>query len=182
MNIIKNYTFTSERLGFRNWIDTDIIKMAKINSNPNVMAFFPCTQSYEMTREFIERMQQQFSKNNYCYFAVDQLSDGAFIGFIGLSGKDFESDFTPCIDIGWRLDENYWSRGFATEGAKACLDYGFNQLKLERIIAIAPVINIKSEDVMKKIGMKKIKNFNHPLLPNDKRLQECMLYEITNSR
>lgn len=180
MNTTKNYIFTSERLGFRNWIEDDIKKMAYLNNNPNVMAFFPSIPSFEETKAFVERMQQQFSENNNCYFTVDLLEKNVFIGFIGLSNKDFKSDFTPCIDIGWRLSEKYWYKGYATEGAKACLEFGFKQLKMKQIVAIAPKINLNSEKVMKKIGMKKLKDFNHPLLVNDNLLRECVLYTITN--
>ncbi|RZK12370.1 MAG: N-acetyltransferase, partial [Flavobacterium sp.] len=124
MNTTKNYLFTSERLGFRNWIEDDIPKMAEINSDPNVMEFFPSLQSAEQTDLFIRRMQQQFEEKSYCYFAVDVLDTDTFIGFIGLSDKDFESDFTPSVDIGWRLSEKQWKKGYATEGALACLKYG----------------------------------------------------------
>lgn len=182
MSTTKNYLFTSERLGFRNWIDTDIPQMADINSNPNVMEFFPSLQTTEQTQRFIKRMQSQLEEKSYCYFAVDVLETDSFIGFIGLSDKDFESDFTPAVDIGWRLSEIHWKKGYATEGALACLKYGFENLKLEKIIATTPKINLKSEEVMKKIGMTKVKIFEHPLLLQDNRLKNCLLYEITNSR
>ncbi|MFY0482128.1 GNAT family N-acetyltransferase [Flavobacterium sp. PLA-1-15] len=180
MNTTKNYLFTSERLGFRNWIESDIPLMAVINSNPNVMEFFPSVQDFEQTQRFIKRMQSQFEEKNYCYFAVDVLETDTFIGFIGLSDKDFESDFTPSVDIGWRLSEEHWKKGYATEGALACLNYGFGNLKLEKIIATTPAINLKSEEVMKKIGMTKVKNFNHPLLSDNERLEDCLLYSIKN--
>lgn len=182
MNSPKNYLFTSERLGFRNWTESDIPLMAAINSNPNVMEFFPSVQDSEQTQRFIKRMQGQFEEKDYCYFAVDALETDTFIGFIGLSDKDFESDFTPAVDIGWRLSEAHWKKGYATEGALACLNYSFKKLQLEKIIATTPAINLKSEEVMKKIGMKKVKNFDHPLLLDDERLKDCLLYEIIKSR
>lgn len=177
----KSYLFTSERLGFRNWIDSDIEKMAEINANPDVMEFFPAIQTLEQTTAFIGRMQQLFERTGFCYFAVDKLEDAELIGFIGIAEQTFVADFTPCIDIGWRLHTKSWNKGYATEGAKACLNYGFNELKLIRILSMAPVINVKSIQVMEKIGMQKISYFeNHPYLLNDERLKKCVLYEITN--
>ena len=73
-------------------------------------------------------MKLMFAEYGFCYFAVDELSNYEFIGFIGLSHQDYDVEFTPFIDIGWRLDKNYWGKGFATEGAKRCLAYGFNHL------------------------------------------------------
>lgn len=177
-----NYIFKSERLGFRDWLKTDIEIMAEINSDSAVMEFFPCIQSKEHTIEFVDRMKKQLAEKGFCYFAVSKLENNEFIGFIGLSEKTFESDFTPCIDIGWRIKREEWNNGFATEGAKKCLDYAFTQLSVEKINAIAPKINLKSEQVMKKIGMRKVKNFNHPMMADNEKLQECVLYEIINER
>jgi RimJ/RimL family protein N-acetyltransferase len=172
------YLFKSERLGFRNWLADDIKTMTDINSNPEVMEFFPSVQSEQETAEFIDRMQKHFLEGGFCYFAVDKLENNEFIGFVGLFKQTFESDFTPCIDIGWRLTRKEWNKGFATEGARRCLDFAFKQLQLEKVNAVAPVLNSRSEQVMKKIGMKKVKTFKHPKLIGNERLQECVLYEI----
>jgi RimJ/RimL family protein N-acetyltransferase len=174
----ENYLFTSQRLGFRNWLNSDIEKMDEINSDEKVMEFFPNLISHDQTIEFILRMQKQFSEKGYCYFAVDLLETNEFIGCIGLSYQQFESEFTPCIDIGWRIKSNQWNKGFATEGAKRCLDFAFNDLKLEKVNAIAPKINLKSEIIMKKIGMSKILEFDHLLLLEHERLLKCNVYEI----
>jgi RimJ/RimL family protein N-acetyltransferase len=174
-----DYLFTSPRLGFRNWKEEDIAMMAEINADADVMKYFPAIQSIGETAAFIEKMQKQMAEKGYCYFAVDKLEDGAFIGFIGLSEKTFEAAFTPCIDIGWRLSKKEWNNGYATEGAKRCLEYGLNELNIPKIVAIAPKINTPSERVMQKIGMVKVSEFIHPLLANDERLQLCVLYQIS---
>uniref|UniRef100_UPI00404A6402 GNAT family N-acetyltransferase n=1 Tax=Gelidibacter sp. TaxID=2018083 RepID=UPI00404A6402 len=175
---MNNYIFKSERLGFRNWNENDKPKMGKINSDPKVMEHFPAIPTQKQTNEFIDRMKTQFSKNGFCYFAVDRLDSNEFIGFIGIAEQNFESDFTPCVDIGWRLAQTEWGKGFTTEGAKKCLEFAFNEIGLENIKSICPETNDKSEKVMKKIGMKKTKSFNHPLLSEYKELEKCVLYEI----
>ncbi|UII74652.1 GNAT family N-acetyltransferase [Flagellimonas sp. HMM57] len=175
---MENYVFKSERLGFRNWTEIDKSKMGMINSNAKVMEHFPAIQSQKQTDEFIDRMKIQFSKNKFCYFAVDKLDNNEFIGFIGIAEQTFESDFTPCVDIGWRLAQTEWGKGFATEGAKRCIEFAFNEIGLNNIKSICPDTNHKSEKVMKKIGMKKTRNFNHPLLSEFKELEKCVLYEI----
>jgi RimJ/RimL family protein N-acetyltransferase len=172
----KTYLFTSTRLGFRNWTDDDVEPMAAINKDPSVMEYFPAIQSRAETESFIFRMQDQLTSKGFCYYAVDRLDTGKLIGFTGLSEKDFESDFTPCIDIGWRFEVHSWNHGFATEAAKRCLQHGFQQLDIERIVSIAPQVNIKSIAVMEKAGMKFERTFEHPLLMNDGRLRDCVLY------
>ncbi len=172
------YLFTSERLGFRNWRETDLPKMTLINADPKVMAFFPSTYSTEQTQGFLSRMQQQFEEKGFCYFAAERLEDQELIGFIGIAEQKYEAPFTPCIDIGWRLHPQAWYKGYATEGAKRCLAYAFDHLQLREIKAIAPAINIPSIRVMEKIGMKKEFHFKHPLLKDNKKLEECVLYGI----
>jgi RimJ/RimL family protein N-acetyltransferase len=178
MSTGNHYLFTSPRLGFRTWSVQDIVPMSLINADPEVMAFFPAVSSEEQTREFVERMQRQFDERGYCYYAVDRLDTGDFIGFIGLSLQTFEADFTPCVDIGWRLRRSAWGQGFATEGARRCLEYAFEDLDLICIYAVAPKINSRSEHIMKAIGMEKLKEFSHPLLATDQRLRQCVLYRV----
>ena len=177
----REYLFTSERLGFRNWDQVDIPLMASINADPEVMEFFPAIKTYDETIAFVEKMQLQMAVKHYCYFAVDKLEDGSFIGFIGLSEQTYESDFTPCTDIGWRLAKTEWGMGYATEGAKRCLEYALYELNLQKVVAVAPKVNVRSELVMQKTGMKKVAEFIHPLLLHYKHLKDCVLYEMITS-
>ena len=173
----KKYIFTSDRLGFRNWDLIDIYKMHEINSDEKVMEYFPAIPTIEQTTEFVERMKKQFENKGFCYFAVDKVEDGEFIGFIGLSEQTYEADFTPCVDIGWRIKSSEWNKGFASEGAKKCLEYAMNELKLENVYSITPKVNTKSEHIMIKIGLKKQYEFEHSLLANNARLKTCVLYK-----
>lgn len=177
----EDYIFTSQRLGFRNWVDSDFEKMHAINADPKVMEFFPSTRTEEETRVFIEKMRIRYINKSYCYFPVEKLENGAFIGFIGISEQHFESDFSPCLDIGWRLAQTEWNKGYATEGAKRCLEYAFNYLGLDSLKATAPEINLPSIRVMEKIGMGKVKSFDHPSLMKAGRLKRCVLFEIKNN-
>ena len=170
------YLFTSQRLGFRNWNESDLPLMAAINADERVMRYFPAQQTTEQTAAFIARQQAQYRRRGFCYFAVDRVEDGQFIGFIGLSEQHYEADFTPCVDIGWRLHTAYWGNGYATEGAKACLEYGFEWCGLETIYAVCPVVNRASEQVMVRAGMTKLREFLHPLLVQHQYLQNCVLY------
>ena len=172
----QSYLFTSARLGFRNWQESDIEAMAAINADARVMEFFPQVQSREQTIAFIERMQKQYMEKGFCYFAVEKLEDGAFIGFTGLSEQTYTAPFTPCIDIGWRIRQSEWNQGFATEAAKRCLQFAFETLQLKTIYAVAPKVNQKSERIMLNAGMQKQYEFDHALLADDKRLKCCALY------
>ena len=69
------YLFTSKRLGFRNWIDSDAPKMIDISSDPDVMEFSPAIVTKTQTVDFIDKMKLMYIEKGYCYFAVDQLKD-----------------------------------------------------------------------------------------------------------
>lgn len=172
------YLFTSDRLGFRNWIDSDIDKMTAVSADPEVMEFFPSTKTKEMTVDFINHMKEAFAKNAYCYFAVEVLNSKEFIGFIGLYYQSYESPFTPNVDVGYRLGKAYWGKGYATEGAKRCIEYGFYDIGLNKIIAIASENNVKSTNVMQKVGMELSGSFKHPKLADSPHLEMCFCYEI----
>lgn len=176
------YLFTSSRLGFRNWNESDIAPFAAMCANPAVMEFFPEPLSFERSKQTVERFQTLFEENGFTYFAVDELSSGDFIGFIGMFPQTYESPYTPCVDIGWRLRQASWGNGYATEGAKRCLEFAFQDLDLETIRAFAPKVNQRSIHVMEKIGMKKIGHFLHPKLKGNARIEECVCYEIATPK
>lgn len=173
-----NYCFTSARLGFRNWLPGDITAMAAINANPEVMRYFPATQDREQTAAFIDRMQKLYAARGFCYFAVETLAEKEWIGFIGLAWQEYDAPFTPCVDMGWRLKPEAWGKGYATEGAKRCLHFAFNDLGLQQVIATAPRVNRKSVRVMEQIGMKPLLQFKHPALLAHPELELCVAYSI----
>ena len=85
----------------------------------------------------------------------------------------------PCVEIGWRLTRKAWGHGYATEAAKACLDYAWNVLHLDKVYAYTAALNLRSQKVMDKIGMKMAGKFDHPKLEAGHPLQPHVVYEIT---
>jgi len=167
---------TTERLLLRPWQKSDLKAMAEINADARVMEFFPATQTEEQTKAFIGRQHLQQQERGYCYFAAELRKTGRLIGFIGISYQDYDAHFTPCVDIGWRLHPDVWGQGLATEGAKACLDFAFQTLKLPELVAVAVSQNTPSTRVMEKIGMTYDSSFDHPALSHHPDLKTCVLY------
>lgn len=177
---MNNYIIKTERLGLRNWTDQDIEPATIMNADPKVREFFPNTLTKEETIAFIRKTQTHFNEHGFCFFAVDKLDTNEFIGFTGLNMQTFESDFTPSVEIGWRLLQKHWGNGYATEAAKACLHFAFAELKLPEVYAVAPKLNKNSQKVMQKIGMNYFKEFAHPWLADDSELKTCVAYKISN--
>ncbi|MBS1598164.1 MAG: GNAT family N-acetyltransferase [Bacteroidetes bacterium] len=173
----KNFIIETERLGLRQWIDADTGPCIEMNRDPEVMKFFPAIMNELETGAMIKRIHHRFEKSGFGFYAVEEKSTNQFIGFTGFGIPPFESFFTPCIEIGWRLKKEVWGRGYATEAAKACVQFGFEKLSFDRITSFTSVLNINSEKVMQKIGMKKIGEFDHPFLEKENKLCRHVLYE-----
>ena len=171
------YLFRSARLGFRRWQETDLDAFTAINTDPEVMRFFEKPLPREDTQAMMTRMERLFEERGFCYFAVDDLESQTLIGTIGLGWKTFEADFTPTVDIGWRIGKIWWNQGLCTEGAKACLDYA-KQQQITQLVSFASVGNLASIQVMKKIGMQYEKDFDHPELYAYPDIQRCSLYQL----
>ena len=99
------YIIKTERLGLRNWRSSDLEPFTKMSQDEEVMNYFPKLLSKEECNDFIKRMQLHFKNFGFCYFAVDIIETREFIGFTGMLNQNYKSNFTPCIDVGWRLKE-----------------------------------------------------------------------------
>lgn len=172
--------YETKRLILREWRTTDLEPFARMGQDPQVMEFFPKLLTREESAAIITRTQDRFTQNGFCFFATELKSTGDFIGFIGLNQPNFEAPFTPCIEIGWRLALPHCGFGYATEGARKCLEIGFNKFNLTEIVSFTAKENWKSRNVMQKIGMQQDLNgsFMHPNLAADHPLAEHVLYRI----
>ena len=122
-----------------------------MNSDPEVMKFFPATLSREESDAFVDRIQSSFEVEGFGLWAVEV--ESMFIGFTGLNRTTFETPMGPHIEIGWRLARRAWGRGLASEAARLVLSDAFGRLGFEEIYSFTTETNSASEWVMKRIGM-----------------------------
>lgn len=171
---------STPRLLLRRWREGDREPFAAMNADPQVMEHFPGLLTRAESDARIDRIEAHFDANGFGLWAVEIRGIAPFAGFIGLSIPAFEADFTPCVEIGWRLAAAHWGQGYATEGAKAAVAFGFETLKLDEIVSFTVPENVRSRRVMEKIGMwhDAAGDFAHPLLPRDHRLSRHVLYRI----
>ncbi len=173
----------TNRLLLRRWRPSDRAPFAALNADPRVMECFPSTLATAESDAMVDRIEAHFAEKGFGLWAVEVPCLAEFIGFIGLSTPRFSAHFTPCVEIGWRLACEHWGYGYATEGAKAALGYGFNTIKLPEIVAMTAVGNQRSRRVMEKLGMthNPADNFDHPLLPVGLPITPHVLYRIQSS-
>jgi RimJ/RimL family protein N-acetyltransferase len=174
----------TDRLWLRRWSLDDRVSFARLNSDPRVVEFLPGALSREESDALADRIEDHFERHGFGLWAVEIPGITRFAGFIGLSIPHFEAPFTPCIEIGWRLDAEHWDSGYATEGARGALAFGFNSLHVEEIVSFTVPANVRSRRVMEKIGMTHTPSddFEHPLLPEGHSLRRHVLYRIGRAR
>lgn len=167
----------TERLILRSWKPEDLSSFIAMNKDEQVMRYFPTILNDSETEAFYKRIQDEFSQKDWGLYAVEIKSTGEFIGYVGLHEIGFEADFTPGVEIGWRLAADYHNQGYATEAARSVLKLA-NKSGIERLFSFTAKINAPSERVMQKIGMIKVGEFYHPKLSNDSPLCVHVLYKI----
>ena len=170
----------TERLRLRRWRDEDRAPFAAMNADPRVMEHFPALLSREESDARCAGIEAHFEEHGYGLWAVEVIDNASFAGFIGLGQPRFEAHFTPCVEIAWRLAADHWGRGFATEGARAAINFGFEHLGLKEILSSTVPGNARSRRVMEKLGMthNEQDDFDHPLLPPGHRLSRHVLYRL----
>ena len=178
----------TDRLIMRPWRDDDRPALAAICGDAEVRRFYPKVLTAEETSAQIDGVIAATARNGFHFAAAELKSTGKLIGFIGLGViPDHLRDVIPGrprVEIGWQLDKAVWGQGLAPEGARAWLDYGWNTLKLEEIVAFTAAINLPSQRVMEKIGMsrKASDDFDHPALAPGHSLLKHVLYRIKAPR
>lgn len=164
MNII----LETQRLYLREFINSDGFHFYYLNNDPEVIKHTgnKAFQSLDEANNFIENYSD-YSQNGFGRWAVCLKETDEFLGWCGLKQEK------EVIDLGFRFYKKHWNKGFATEAAKACVNYGFLKLKLPKIIGRVYVQNTASIRVLKKCNFKFEKRFEY-----DKK--SAVLYIIEN--
>jgi len=163
----------------REWSDSDRAPYAELNGDPEVMEHFPSTLTAQQSDEMIDRMTAYWDQNDFGLWAVERTDTGALIGFVGLMMPAWQAEFTPCVEVGWRLAFSHWGNGFATEGARAAIEFGFAAGGLDEIVSLTVPANQRSVAVMTRLGMTYAGPFDHPKFPVGHRLRRHVLYRLT---
>lgn len=174
----------TERLILRAWREADRAPWAEMNADPRVREFFPGLSTREQSDAAIAYYSKRQEQNGFTFWAAEEKATGAFMGFAGLDHVDFDAPFTPAVEIGWRLAHSFWGCGFASEAARASLDFGFRVRGLGDIVAFTTAPNHRSRRLMERLGMARdpAEDFIHPKMPPGHPLQPCVLYHMSAER
>jgi ribosomal-protein-alanine N-acetyltransferase len=147
------------------------------------MAQFPAPLSRAESEFVLEQIEVGFDRDGFGIWAVETLADTTFLGLTGISPVPFAAAFTPAVEVGWRLLPAAWGHGYATEAARASLDFGFGSAGLDEIVSFASASNQRSIAVMKRLNMRHEpgQDFDHPLMEKGHPLAPHVIYRITAS-
>ena len=170
----------TERLLLRTFQEDDVESMIAINQDEKVMQFFPSVPTREETIVLIDKIIAHQEQHGFSLYATEIKKTGEMIGFVGLFTATFEAHFTPATEIGWRLSLKHWNQGYATEAAKAVLDYAFNESKLDEVVSFTSVLNKPSIRIMQKIGLhtNSEDDFDNPKVSACSPLVQHVLYRL----
>jgi RimJ/RimL family protein N-acetyltransferase len=168
------------RLLLREWHERDREPFAALNADPRVAEFLGKPMDRAASDDLVDRIVARWASDGHGQWAVERVEDGRFLGFVGLAAPSFETAFTPCVEVGWRLAAASWGHGYATEGARAALRFGFDDLNLDEIVSFTTVANVRSRAVMERLGMTRdpADDFDHPRIAEGNPLRPHVLYRI----
>jgi RimJ/RimL family protein N-acetyltransferase len=172
--------FVTSRLIMRRWQERDKAPFASLNADARVMAHFPKPLSREESDYTVERIEARFEERGFGLWALEERSSGRFVGFTGLSMPSFAAQFTPCVEVGWRLAYEFWGQGYALEAARRSLTFAFDELRLQEVVSMTAANNIRSRRVMERLSMTHdpSDDFDHPNIPAGHPVQRHVLYRL----
>jgi ribosomal-protein-alanine N-acetyltransferase len=170
MKSFSNKEINTSRLCLRQFRDEDLDVYATIVADPEIGKWFPKGDGYsrEEAEKSFNSIRNHWIKHGFGIWAILYKRNQILIGRCGLNLIDETSE----VEIDFFLAKKFWGKGYATEAAKAVLEYGFRILNLDRIIALAKIENVASRKVIEKIGMGYIKDAQYWGIT-------CAYYDVT---
>ncbi len=168
----------TDRLVLRRWRDEDLAPFAALNADPAVMEFLPGVLTRDQSDAMVRRLKDHMTAHGFGFWALEVLGGPSFIGLAGLAVVTFDAPFAPAVEVGWRLARDQWGSGYATEAARAALDYAFERLSLDEVAAFTVPTNVRSRAVMERLHMTHDPrdDFDHPGLSEGDSLRRHVLY------
>lgn len=160
----------TERLVLREWRPQDRAPFAALCADPEVMRHFPATLTRDESDAFADRIDAHLAEHGYGLWAVEV--DGRFAGFTGLQWTDALGGRD--LEVGWRLARWAWGHGYATEAARAALAVGLEHAC--EVVSFTALTNERSWRVMERLGMRRVREFDHPRVPEGSPIRRHLLY------
>jgi RimJ/RimL family protein N-acetyltransferase len=139
------------RLQLRHFLPGDVDALARILCDTDTMRYYPIPFTKQDVVDWIDRNRRRYENDGHGLWAMVLTSSAEMIGDCGIVRQKVGE--VEEIEIAYHLRRDFWGQGLATEAAAACRDYGFNRLKIDRLISLIRPENLPSRRVAEKNGM-----------------------------
>jgi RimJ/RimL family protein N-acetyltransferase len=170
----------TDRLVLRPFTDMDRAPFAELNGHPLVVELLGSSSDRAGSDAMVDRFTAEMTREGWGFWAVEVAKGAPFIGMVGLHRMSEVMPIAPGVEVGWRLHPDHRGHGYASEAARASLEFGFSEGGLSEIVAFTTTVNIRSQAAMERIGMARdlAGDFDHPMLPVGSPLRRHVLYRI----
>jgi len=150
------------RLRLRTWDEADRLRFYNVMNTPTVMRWLGGQQTIGEWSAGYERLLGYQRDFGFTFWIVERKDDDAILGFCGLKRANAPGarEILGEIEIGWRLRDGAWGRGYAKEAAIASMDLAFDKFAAPRVIAATAVGNEPSQGLMIRLGMTRTPEFD----------------------
>lgn len=142
----------TEQLFLRKLTMDDLQVLHSILSDEEVMEYYPKAFDMNKTKSWLEWNIDNYRKYGFGLWAVILKENNQFIGDCGITMQNIHNNLVP--EIGFHINKRFWNKGYATQAAKACLQYAFDVLQLDEVYCYQKYTNIPSRRIAEKMGMK----------------------------
>jgi len=170
---------STERMSFRQFQLEDLDALCSLDSNVNVMRYISggTPMKRDQVSDALKRIITRYSEwEHFGIWAVELKDTGSFVGWFAFKPLPKSDD----IEVGYRLLPDYWGKGLATEGTLGLIKYGFEKVKLDKIVAVAKPQNKASRRVLEKCHFRNVGEIEDPF-SSDKSAEKLSYYELVRS-
>jgi RimJ/RimL family protein N-acetyltransferase len=171
----------TERLILRPPTDADREPLFVMNADPRVGEWLAGPLDREQADALVDRVLAHIAEHGFGFWSVERKADGRVIGMAGLLAMGADMPPGPALEVGWRFSPDAWGGGYATEAARGAIAWGFaNRPEAPEIVAITARTNLRSQAVMKRLGMvhEPWRDFDHPRVPDDSPLKQHVTFSL----
>jgi RimJ/RimL family protein N-acetyltransferase len=166
------------RLLMRRWRRADLPALASMNADPEVMRHFPQPLDRRASDALADRAMDHLERFGFGLWALELLGTDLFLGFTGLSPLPEGVPGAGGYEVGWRLARHAWHQGFATEAARAALGVAFDRERTPEVWSVTALTNTPSQAVMRRLGMHRYGEFEHPSVPRGHPVRPHVAYRL----
>jgi RimJ/RimL family protein N-acetyltransferase len=170
----------TERCLLRQWRSDDLAPWRAMNADTAVRRYFPSVLGGEQANAEAQRCRDAIAERGWGMWALEIPGVFDFAGIVGLNIPGYDAPWMPAVEVGWRLRQDAWGQGYATEAAREALRFAFGPLALAEVVALTVPGNAPSRRVMEKLGMlhNPADDFDHPRVAEGHPLRRHLLYRL----